>query len=173
MLKKLIIGAIALVIAGTTLVVAQPFGGRSGGPFGRTPPTAEERAIMADAFIGGLKGVLKLTPAQERNWPPVEAAIRDVIRERAERMATMQSQPPTDALQRLRRHSEMLTGMAAGLKKVLDAAEPLYQTLDDSQKQRITSVGKMVAMHHMARMGNRGPGRGFGPFGGHGPGSEH
>ena len=37
----------------------------------------EDRAALVDAKIAGLKAGLKLTPAQEKNWPAVETAIRD------------------------------------------------------------------------------------------------
>ncbi len=42
---------------------------------------------FTDARIAGLKAGLKLTAEQEKNWPAVETAIRDLAKERADRMA--------------------------------------------------------------------------------------
>ena len=43
---------------------------------------------FTDARVAGLKAGLKLTAEQEKNWPAVETAIRDLAKERADRMAT-------------------------------------------------------------------------------------
>ena len=42
---------------------------------------------FTDARVAGLKAGLKLTAEQEKNWPAVETAIRDLAKERADRMA--------------------------------------------------------------------------------------
>src|SRR5262245_40147201 len=90
MWKVMLAGTTALTVIGGSLVYAQqsptpPQGGRDGGPrFTRLSP--EDRAALTDARIAGLKAGLKLTPAQEKNWPAVEAALRDRAKLRADRM---------------------------------------------------------------------------------------
>lgn len=45
----------------------------------------EDRAAMADARIAAVKAGLKLTPDQEKLWPPLETAVRDFTKLRADR----------------------------------------------------------------------------------------
>src|SRR5690242_18111981 len=84
MMKKTIAaGAIALTFAGAGLALAQQSPGREGRGF---RPSAEDVAAFTDARIAGLKAGLKLTAEQEKNWPAVETAIRDLAKERADRI---------------------------------------------------------------------------------------
>jgi zinc resistance-associated protein len=46
----------------------------------------------------------------------------------------------------LNARADALTQRAAGLKKLADAWQPLYQTLDATQKQRMRIL--LVAFHH-------------------------
>ena len=47
----------------------------------------EDRAAFLDARIAALKAGLQLNADQEKNWAPLEAAMRDLAKERAARMA--------------------------------------------------------------------------------------
>jgi hypothetical protein len=52
----------------------------------------------------------------------------------------------------------MMTERAAGLKKLADAAEPLYKTLDEGQKHRFATLMRMGAQGGMDRgSGGQGP----------------
>ena len=163
MMKKMLAGTIALTLAGAGLALAQQTSPRD---MRGSRLSTEDVAAFADARIAGLKAGLKLTAEQEKNWPAVEAAIRELakdradrMKERADRMATrrearrgggdnaQQQQPGPDALARLRQGADAMTARAAGLKKLADAAEPLYKSLDDGQKHRF---GMLL------RMGGRG-----------------
>ena len=166
MMKKTIAaGTIALTLAGAGLALAQ-HGTRRAKTRGLRP-SAEDVAAFTDARIAGLKAGLKLTAEQEKNWPAVETAIRDLAKERADRMkarrphggrrergaaATMRSSPAPDAIARLRQGADRHDHARGGLKKLADAAEPLYKSLDDGQKRRFAVL---------LRMGGR-------PGGGHG-----
>ena len=44
---------------------------------------------MLDASLAGLKAGLKLTPDQEKLWPPFEAAVRDATKLRMDQMTAM------------------------------------------------------------------------------------
>jgi zinc resistance-associated protein len=46
----------------------------------------EDRAAFLDARIAALKAGLELNADQEKNWPPLESAMRDLAKERAARM---------------------------------------------------------------------------------------
>ena len=47
----------------------------------------QDRAAFLDARIAALKAGLELSAEQEKNWPPLESAMRDLAKERAARFA--------------------------------------------------------------------------------------
>src|SRR5258707_11300640 len=104
MKNVLLAGIAALAIAGSTAVYAQqrPWSHE------HTRMSSEDRAAFADARIAAVKAGLKLTPDQEKLWPPVEAAVRDFAKLRIDRAnarmnAERDSQDkPTDPVARLR-----------------------------------------------------------------------
>src|SRR5664279_1973976 len=49
--------------------------------------SADQIAAFTDARIAALKAGLKLTPAQEKNWPALESALREQAKTRAVRIA--------------------------------------------------------------------------------------
>ncbi len=106
--------------------------------------TAEDRAAFLDARIAGLKAGLALNPEQEKSWPALEATIRDLARERAERSKAWREArdkgESVDTMDRLTRMSDRLTARAAGIKKLEAAAKPLYDSLDDNQKRRFGAL---------------------------------
>jgi zinc resistance-associated protein len=147
MWKAVLAGTAAAVISGSSLVLAHQMSDREGGP--RWQPSAEDRKAFTDARVAALKAGLELTPEQEKNWPAVEAAIRDMAKARADRMAARANeQPPSDPVERLHRRAERLAIVAAGLKKLADAEEPLYKSLDDAQKQRFKILMRALKPHH-------------------------
>jgi len=152
MLKVMLAGATALAIAGSTLVYAQQ---RPAGPDAndqrdgpRWQMSAEDAQAFAEARIAGLKAGLRLTPEQEKSWPAIEAAIRELSKDRIVRMeerrkerAERGDQPrERDAIATLRQRAEIMSKRAAGLARLADAAEPLYKSLDDGQKRRLAML---------------------------------
>ena len=161
MMKKTIVAAtIALTLAGAGFALAQ----QTAQPTPQTSPTregrgfqpsAEDVAALTDARVAGLKAGLKLTAEQEKNWPAVETAIRDLAKDRGDRVKeraarrearrgggnAQQSEP--DAISRLRLGADAMTARAASLKKLADASEPLYKSLDDGQKHRFAMLLRM------------------------------
>ncbi|MFZ0841158.1 MAG: hypothetical protein WAM77_27145, partial [Xanthobacteraceae bacterium] len=75
MWKTLVAGATVLTIAGSTLASAQQQSPAE--PPHHMQLTADDIAAFTDARLAALKTALKLTPAQEKNWPAVEQALRD------------------------------------------------------------------------------------------------
>ena len=47
--------------------------------------SAEQIAAFTDARIAALKAGLKLTPAQEKNWPAFESVLREIAKDRSAR----------------------------------------------------------------------------------------
>ena len=126
MWKAVLAGMTAVQIASSSLVLAQQMPECDSGQ--RWRPSPEDMSAFTDARIAALKAGLKLTPEQEKNWPAFEAAIRDMSKARAERMAAREKeQPPTDPIERLRGRAQALATAAARLTKFADAEEPLYK----------------------------------------------
>ena len=147
MWRAILAGTVAAVISSSSLVFAHQMSGREGGP--RWQPSAADIKAFTDARVAALKAGLELTPEQEKNWPAVEAAIRDMAKARADRMAARANeQPPSDPVECLHRRAERLGTVAAGLKKLADAEEPLYKSLDDAQKQRFKILTRALRPHH-------------------------
>jgi hypothetical protein len=148
MKKVLLAGVAALAIAGTTVVYAQhrPWS------HDHVRMSPEDRAAFTDARIAAVRAGLKLTPDQDKLWPPVETAVRDFAKLRMDRAnARMQAkqddakdaQQPADPVARLRTRADNMATTAAALKRIADAADPLYKTLDDGQKRRLRILTHM------------------------------
>ena len=148
MKKILLAGVAALAIAGSTVVYAQHR------PWfhDHVRLSPEDRAALTDARIAAVKAGLKLTPDQEKLWPPVEAAVRDFAKLRidranarmdAQRNDSQDAQKPDDPVARLRDRADTMAATAAAMKRIADAADPLYKTLDDGQKRRLAILTHM------------------------------
>jgi LTXXQ motif family protein len=159
-LRKLAIVCVAvLAIAGSTAVYAQyrPWFREHMQHMRFTP---EDRAAFADARIAAIHAGLKLTPDQEKLWPPVESAVRDFVKMRIDRAnARMNAQKddaqqkPDDPVARLRERADNMATSAVALKKIADAADPLYKTLDDGQKRRLAVLTHMEGREHWRHHG--------------------
>lgn len=174
MKKALLAGLAALAIAGSTAVYAQHrpwFHNQS-----RMSP--EDRGAFTDARIAAVKAGLKLSPDQDKLWPPLESAVRDFVQlqiDRAKvRMNNHQERTDSDRrsrrdesreadadrdrrdfdpVARLRERAQTMGITAAALKRIADAADPLYKTLGDGQKRRL------AILTHMQRRFGRDEGR--------------
>lgn len=170
MRKLLIAGAAVLALAGSTAVYAQYRPDHHfHRPFSRM--SADDMSAFADARIAAVKAGLKLTPEQDKLWPPVEAAVRDLAKLRIDRaQASADRRDVEDPVARLRARADNMAASAAALKKVVDAADPLYKSLDEAQKRRLMRLTRMEGRGFGHRW-HGGPG-GFGPGGpgGFGPG---
>jgi hypothetical protein len=94
------------------------------------------KAVIQDARLLGMKAALKLTPDQQKYWGPFETAVRDGFTQRNEIMGSIRQAIAKDnPVQLLDTLSNDASRGAAQMKRVADAAKPLYESLDPSQKQ--------------------------------------
>ena len=139
-----IAGVAALAIAGSTAVYAQHHRHWSHGQM-RTSP--EDRAAFADARIAAVHAGLKLNADQEKLWPAVESAVREFAKLRIDRANARMNAPADsakpDPVTRLRERADNMATSAAAMKKIADAADPLYKTLDEGQKRRLSVLTRM------------------------------
>ena len=130
--------------------------------YAQTTPLAEERAdaaervrqllsldwkTLTDMRIGAVKAALQLRPDQENYWPPIEQAVRDraaARHQRLENLAARLSKQGEDPIAIMRDRANTLSERAEGLKKLADAWQPLYGSLDPDQKQRLRFVAAYI-----------------------------
>jgi hypothetical protein len=109
--------------------------------------TQTDLKAITDARVGILKAALQLTPEQQKYWPALEEAIRARAQTRDQRIAAMAERRdqggPIDSVELLRGRADILAKRSADLKRLADAWQPLYQTLDPDQKRRLQAL----AMH--------------------------
>jgi len=111
--------------------------------------TPTDLNILTDARIGIVKATLQLTPEQQKFWPPIEEAIRTRAEARFHRLARLKTlveqagQHDFNPVELIRGRAEALAERSANLKRLADAWQPLYQTLNPDQKQRV----RLVAAH--------------------------
>jgi len=157
--------ALFLSVALPLALTASAFAQQPGGSQQQTPgqqvqqqtaaqpgPSQTEFNILTDARIGIVKAVLQLTPEQAKYWPAVEEAIRARAQTRYQRIAAVAErlgqQRAVDPVELLRGRADALAQRAAGLKKLADAWQPLYQSLSPDQKQRM-QVLAMRVLHQL------------------------
>ena len=158
---------------------------------------AADHEAMLDAKLAGLKAGLRLNPDQEKLWEPFEAAVREAADMRMKHMEEMMAHwremrgdegamrrgdekdseggermSPVDRLDRM---ATRLSDAGAALKKIADAAKPLYASLDEQQQRIFNFLSReMMRMgHHPAmEMGMEGRHRWRGEEE-RGPGGRH
>ncbi len=155
MRRAIIAAGVVFVLAGTTAVYAQhwpQWPGRWHG-FWRS---ADDMSALADARIAAVKAGLRLTAEQEKMWPAVEAAARDLAKLRIDRVSARRDDrrdgrdaSPDELFERFKRRADDMTASAAGMKKLAEVSEPLYRSLNDDQKRRLVMLARLGGHHHM------------------------
>ena len=150
MRKQLISAVTAAFLVGVPLAHAQqPTSSPGATPDSGRLTSQLEFKILVDARIGMIKAALQLTPEQQQLWPAVEEAIRARSDARFRRLSAFVERAgqwrEVDPVQLYRQRADVLTERAAGLKKLADAWQPLYQTLTPDQKTRLRLVALRAA----------------------------
>jgi hypothetical protein len=112
--------------------------------------TADQIVSNSDSYIERIKTELNLTPDQEKHWFGFSSAMHYLGHNGAERlnlrMERAKRDPPDDIIEQMRNESQFLIDRAADQRNVADAAEPLFSSLDDKQKQ--VFIEEMVRLSH-------------------------
>jgi hypothetical protein len=117
------------------------------GMMGGWHPGPDDMKAFADARIAALHAGLELNADQEKTWPAFEQALRDFAKIRIDAFAARDQQPSDNPIERLQKRADAMSTRGAALKRVADAAAPLYQSLDDAQKHRFTILARMMRPH--------------------------
>jgi hypothetical protein len=112
--------------------------------------TAEQIVANSDGNIERIKTELNLTPDQEKHWNGFNSAMHYLGHNGADRLnlriARAQRDPPDDIIEQMRNEAQFLNDRAVDQRNVADAAEPLFTSLDDKQKQIF--INEMVRLSH-------------------------
>jgi hypothetical protein len=112
--------------------------------------TAEQIVANSDANIDRIKAELNLTPEQEKKWGSFNSAMHYLGHNGADRLnlriERAKRDPPDDIIEQMRNEAQFLNDRAVDQRNVADAAEPLFVTLDDKQKQIF--IDEMVRLSH-------------------------
>lgn len=141
----------------------------------------EDRAAFLDARVAAIHAGLRLTAEQEKLWPAVEGAVRDMAKTMTDYGDRMRSEDRAkDPIEGMQRMAQFAIARGESLKKVADAAAPLYASLTPEQKNRLPALAHpgmrermgMWMRHHGMHWGwgrdeegPRGPRMGMGPMG--------
>lgn len=135
--------------------------GQGRGMMGRFSP--EDLSAFLDAHVAALKAGLKLSAEQEKLWPSVESAIRNLTNLHLTHMQAMRQtrgMMTSDPVGLLRGMADHISQGADAMRKLADAAAPLYATLDEGQKRRLQVLVRMGGRGMMGR-GMMGSGSGM------------
>jgi hypothetical protein len=112
--------------------------------------TAVQMVANSDANIDRIRTELNLTAEQEKNWTAFNSAMHYLGHNGADRLnlriARAKRDPPDDIIEQMRNEAQFLNDRAVDQRNVADAAEPLFASLDDKQKQ--TFIEEMVRLSH-------------------------
>ena len=128
----------------------------------------QDRTAFFAAHLAAVRAGLLLTPDQDKLWPPLETEVRDAARQRQEWRDRLQKEGnPASPIDAMRRRAEMSSARGETLKRIADAAAPLYGSLSDDQKRRLGMLahGRMGAMMGLVSQTERGGRRGGGEHG--------
>ena len=160
MLKAVVAATAAVTIAGSTLAYAQR--DERGDGARRWQPTTEDIRAFQAARLAALRAGLVLNPEQEKHWPAFEQAMRELQQLRLNRVTAIREarrdgQPQlTDPAERMRERATRLSESGAVLKRLAEATEPLYRSLDDAQKRRFAILARTQGPRGWQRRGREG-----------------
>ena len=114
---------------------------------------AADHESTMDARCGGMKAALKLTPEQNPLWEAFENAVRGGAKSRMDdTRQMMENRERMSSVERMDATAGHMARRADELKKISEAAKPLYGSLDDTQKHKFELLsGEMM----MAASGQR------------------
>lgn len=106
-------------------------------------PALSEQPRAVD--LPHIKAALRITPAQEPYWAPVEAVLRDI----AQRHQTEQAQAPAGTVQGIRQRAVVIVLDSAAIARLAQAARPLARVLSDDQKRAAQELARKMGLGHM------------------------
>jgi zinc resistance-associated protein len=147
-MKRILLCALtALAVSVSTAAVAAGDQSAEAAHEERTQHWAADHETMMDARLGGMKAALKLTPEQNPLWEAFENALRGGAKSRFDDMRVMmENRDRMSSVERMDWTAGRMARRADELKKISEAAKPLYGSLDDTQKHKFELLGDEMMM---------------------------
>ena len=146
-MKRILAAALVAGSICTPIVALAAEGDQQSSRAERMEHWAADRETVLDAKLAGMRAGLALTADQEKLWGPFQSAVQDAAKSRMDAMRRMmqtraQGEPmsPVDHLEAM---ADRLSQGATDIKKIADAAKPLYNSLDEPQKHKFGMLGRM------------------------------
>ena len=111
------------------------------------PKADPNRKETASAEIARIKASLKLTPAQEQYWPPVEAALRDILTQIGYEHDHARGAPKTAQAKRPATPTQIDPDR---VQRLTSAALPLLMTFDEAQKSEVRRLARIMGLENVA-----------------------
>ena len=118
---------------------------------------AAKREARVEERIAYLHTQLKITPAQEAQWK----TFADVMRSNGENMGRLyrqraQAEQTQSALDNMKQYALLAQAHADDMKQLVDAFEPLYNSMSPEQKKLADTTFREHAREHAMRGGKAG-----------------
>ena len=147
-MKRILVAALIAGSLSAPILARAAEGDQQASRADRMQQWTADRETMLDAKLTGMKAGLGLTSDQEKLWAPFESAVKDADKSRIDAMgqrmrmrAQGERMSPIDHLEAM---ADRLSQGATNVKKIADAAKPLYDSLDESQKHKFGMLGRML-----------------------------
>lgn len=114
---------------------------------GSVPAAADSSRL--EGGIARFKAALRLTPAQERHWPRVEAALRSIASE-GDRQQVADGSPQAGIFRRVGARATEMAMSATSMRRLVSAAQPLVKSLDESQKREAIVLARAMGFGSLA-----------------------
>jgi len=101
--------------------------------------TRMPNVVITDGHIARLRAILRLSPAQQQLWAPVEVALSDLARQQARGEAA-------GFVTRITDRNSAISATANHLQRIKSIAMPLIQSLDETQKRDAIAFGRHMGL---------------------------
>ncbi len=152
MLRMLAVGVAMLLAFGT----ADAQQSRDREALQRQQGAGDDAGAFLDARIAAMHAGLRLSAEQERAWSSFEEAFREEAKQRLERRLAGEQHPQIeDPVVRMQRRADALSQSGATLRKLADAAAPLWRSFDEAQKRRFVALARPTGISPEWRFGEQ------------------
>jgi hypothetical protein len=97
-------------------------------------PPKQSNNVLNDGQIASIKTRLKLTPDQQRQWPAVEAALRNITYKKDSKGTKLQTVDPN----------------SPAVQELKSAAVPLIMSFSETQKDEVRQLARLMGLEQVA-----------------------
>jgi hypothetical protein len=147
-MKRILLGTLAAALLSASAAAQSDQAPAPAAPTPAAPTTHAEQVqhwaeVGIDSQLKTMKTNLHLSADQDALWAPFEAAVKDGAKARV--IALQKEQSPTlSPMDRNLAKADRIAQGQATIEAMVDAAKPLYASLDETQKHKFVTLGRML-----------------------------